>query len=869
MQHEANNAPVGHAITANSKMPKQPEQKVRRIGGIWILTSVGPRKFCVALGSLALPDARARQDPKTKSREREMKKKLIAYALLTGGGTAALALSSPALAQAQPAEAMQDADAQADGRLADIVVTAQKRSQNVQDTPLSITAVDGDALVKAGIQQVGELNRIDPSLQISAGAGVLTTFMRGVGNPVTTAGNEASVPVYIDDVYFIRAAAPFFDLASVDRVEVLKGPQGTLFGRNASGGVISVYTRDPSTSEFSGELRGGYGNYDTVDLKGYINIPISEWLAANYSISYHNQRQGWGRNKALVDPFNTSKGYLPGGDDYWKDKSLSMRGKILAELTDTTTVKLIGYYQDSTSEIGFNARALPGSIGGTPDGPHNGFADVCSLHPCPSQALPPLGFYDVSLPTTRPPGSKAKNGPQNDESEGYGFSGRIDQELGFADLVSITAYRKNKEAFYANGNFSPYAWAFYDLNIVDKQFSQEFQLKSKPSSKVQWIVGAFYLNADGGFGPTLITGPAVNGFGLASIGLFGQQKVKSYAAFGQTTVPIGERTNITAGLRYTKDKVIGQGCTQITLLPNTVLPCADDTVTVPDISPTFKKLTWKGAIDHEVAEDVMIYGSLSRGFKAGTFNTLPLNSPALRPEVVDAYEIGLKSELFDRRVRFNVALFWNDIDSPQVTGQRNGLVALRNAGSARTKGVEFDASFAPAAGLTLRLAGSYLDAKFRDFADAPSYCPSPKIDAATCAILSPVPAVTPGNINAIFINGNGNTLPMASKWKFSGNVSYDAEIASFGKATFDLTASYSSKFPWDADNLWYERAYLLFNGSVAVAPQAMENVSLRFWMKNITNRKVNLGYYAQASGSAFGSAPAAPRTYGLEASFKW
>ena len=157
-----------------------------------------------------------------------MKKNFTAYALLTSGCTTALALSSPALSQGsqttQPAAATRDSnDAQANVGLAEIVVTAQKRSQNVQDTPLSITAVSGDTLVKAGIQQVGELNRIDPALQISAGAGVLTTFIRGVGNPVTTAGNEASVPVYIDDVYFIRAAAPFFDLASVERVEVLIG----------------------------------------------------------------------------------------------------------------------------------------------------------------------------------------------------------------------------------------------------------------------------------------------------------------------------------------------------------------------------------------------------------------------------------------------------------------------------------------------------------------------------------------------------------------------------------------------------------------------------------------------------------------------
>jgi iron complex outermembrane receptor protein len=156
-----------------------------------------------------------------------------------------------------PAFAQSGATAAEPAHLEEIVVTAQKRRENVQDAPLTVTAVSGDSLISAGITTVQELNRVDPALQIGHATGTVTTFIRGVGNPVTTAGNEASVPVYIDDVYFVRAAYPFFDLASIERVEVLKGPQGTLFGRNASGGVISIYTKDPNlhANELEARLR--------------------------------------------------------------------------------------------------------------------------------------------------------------------------------------------------------------------------------------------------------------------------------------------------------------------------------------------------------------------------------------------------------------------------------------------------------------------------------------------------------------------------------------------------------------------------------------------------------------------------------------
>ncbi|GGC27065.1 TonB-dependent receptor [Novosphingobium marinum] len=790
-----------------------------------------------------------------------------------------LLAGSAMLAYSGTAQAQDSADEQFSG-LQTIVVTAQKREQNVQDTPISVTALSGETLAAQGIEEVADLKAVDPSLQIGEATGVVTTFIRGIGNPVTTAGNEASVPVYIDDVYFTRAAFAYFDLASIERIEILKGPQGTLFGRNASGGVINVVTADPDLSSPALKASLGYGNYQTMDATFYGNMPIGDSVAANLSVSYNDQNQGWGRNKGLIDPLNPSLGYSDDDEDYWKGRSFSARGKLLFDISDAIDLKLVGYYVNFRSSIGIYSRPFPGTLGGTPNPALQGFADNPFI-PTPPQALPELGFYDVPLG-----GGQTPTQEMFDDVEGYGFSGRLDIELGFADLVSITAYRESDELYYSAGNYSPYDYAQYSLNIVDEQFSQEFQLKSPSTSAINWILGLYYLDAKGGFAPTTIEGPAVEFSGIQMIDINGQQDVKSYAAFGQITYPVTDRLNITAGLRYTIDEVTGNGFTDITFLPGVIDPNAPFTFRDqifnagnnctglltefftggavpaagicdgsgnPDYDRKFKKLTWRGAIDYDIADDVLAYASVSRGYKAGTFNTLPLDSPALQPEVVDAYEVGLKSELLDRLLRLNIALFWNDIENPQIQAQRNGLVFLRNAGSARTKGVEVDITAAPAPGLTLRAAASYLDAKFTDFNDCPTYTVIPSEGAL----------VTTGT------DCTGNRMPYTSKWKFAGGIDYLADIVGTGEARFTLNASYSTKFPWDADNVIYEPSRFLLDGSVAFTPEDYEHVTFRFWMKNITGKKYNINYYAQAGGSAYSSAPGAPRTYGGEIIFEF
>ena len=757
-----------------------------------------------------------------------------------------------------PASATASGD-NATGGLQEIVVTAQKRAQNVQNVPLSITAVTGASLANKGIDTVQDLRLVDPALQIGHSTGVVTTFIRGIGNPVTTAGNEASVPVYIDDVYFVRAAYPFFSLGSVDRVEVLKGPQGTLFGRNASGGVISIYTRDPdfNTPEMSGKVGGA--NYDTVYGQLYVNRPLTDNLAWNFSFDGNRQTGGWGRD------INTG---LP----TYREHHISLRSKLLWEPTESTKIKLIGYYESAYNEQGIYGRPFPGTVAGYPDGLHNGFPML------PDQAAkgqigvqPTLGFYDTNL-----------NFNEFDRSRGGGGSIRIDQGLGFADFVSISAIRRNKELYYSEGDNSSVDQLRYQLYVLDHQFSQELQLKSKPYSKLTWILGFYYLNALQGFNPTNINGEGTKLVGVDNVEIIGKERIKSLAGFGQATYPITDNTNLTGGLRYTVDKVGGYGKTVTTLSAGVLGPDPVDIVAgqTPDpvtFNKTFKKWTYKVSVDHHFSRNVMAYATYSRGYKAGTYNTLPLDSPALKPEVVDAYEIGAKTELFDRKVRLNAALFWNDIQSPQVQAQRNGLVALINAGSARTRGAEFSASALLARNLTFNLGATYLDARFRDFKGAPAYCPSRLVSPAECASILAANGASPaviasigdGNINQIFVDASGNRMPYASKYKLTASLNYVYDAVGMGQFTFDGSLNYQSKFNWDSDNVYKEPAHTFLDGSITFAPESLENIRFRLWMKNITNVHYNVAYYAQASGSAFSSAPGAPRTFGGEVLFKF
>lgn len=710
-------------------------------------------------------------------------------------------------------------------QLEEIVVTAQRRSQNIQDTPLAVSAFSGATLKQSGVDSIGELAQVDPSLNIQRSAGVYLPFLRGIGNGAATAvGNEASVPVYIDDVYYTRLSSAYLAINSVERVEVLKGPQGTLFGRNSSGGAIQMFTRDPGMKpEFRATV--GYANYDTLSGQVYVAAPITDKVGFNFAVAASDQRDGWGRNQTT-------------GKNVYTEKFATFRGKLLLRPTEPMSIKLAGFYVYQKGDIGFTQDRQKGTLGTSPP-------PVAAGYPNPPVSIPSRAdvgrFYDTVL-----------NFGQFQREEGYGGSARIDQELGFADAVSITAFRRSKGLGHYDSDYSPQDFINYDLNNIDRQLTQEFQLKSTPASKISWIAGAYYLRSVQGYRPTAVYGDALNtGVAPGAVqNLISRQVIKSYAVYGQATVPLAERTNVTAGLRFTRDKVHGRGEQNIVIPGAGTIPLASGDY---DQRKTFEKLTYKAALDHSFSDDVMAYASISRGYKSGTFNTLPLDRPPAAAETVDAYEIGLKTELLDRRLRVNGAVFWNEIKNPQVltiiTTGNVSAIGLTNAEKARVRGAELSIDAAATDELRLRAAATYLDAEFTSFKQAPYYFQPPGGGLAPPVLQS----------------ADGNSLPRVPNWRFDLGANYDVET-SVGKFTLDAGLAHTGSFAWDADNIHRQKAVTLVNASIAFSPASAEWVAIRLWAKNIGDVQYYSISQPVTGGAGTIAGAATPRTYGAELS---
>src|ERR1700677_1905542 len=283
--------------------------------------------------------------------------------------------------------------------LGDIVVTAQRRAERLQDVPLPVSPFDSAALSQTNVTGIADLKTVVPALNADGSFGTVVPFLRGVGNPAVIVGNEASVPIYVDGVYISRLNPSFFEFNDIERVEVLKGPQGTLFGRNSTGGLVQIVTRDPSDEPtIDGSL--GYGSYQTVNATLYVGGGKGP-IAGNLALYYRDQGEGWGRNVTT-------------GEDTYKEHNLGMHSKWIFEASDSAKFTLAGDYTSSTSAIGMVQNAYLGSIEGNPA--------------VPGTAYPQLGFYD----------SRVEH-PIDSVVHAGGVSLKYDQDLAFADFRAITA----------------------------------------------------------------------------------------------------------------------------------------------------------------------------------------------------------------------------------------------------------------------------------------------------------------------------------------------------------------------------------------------------------------------------------------------
>ncbi|WP_160299180.1 TonB-dependent receptor [Sphingomonas sp. SRS2] len=686
--------------------------------------------------------------------------------------------------------------------LAEIVVTAQRKAERLQEVPISVNVVSGSQLAARGAGSSIDLVSLVPALQFTTSGGGGTPFLRGVGTTNGDPNVEPSVATYIDGVYIANNYVNVTALGDVERIEVLKGPQGTLFGRNATGGVIQVITRDP-TPVPAIEASVGYGNYDRIFGAVYATTAITDRLSGNVSVQASNQREGWGRN------------VVSGGETY-KAKDLSIRGKLLWDLSDDLVVRLAGDYAYVKSGTG-DFRLPSGGIG---------FDGVAF----------PSNRYD-----TRGDVLIEGLGEPFVQTEQYGGSLRIDYTTDFGQFVNITAYRESSGVAVADPDMTPIHVQEIKWPVRQHNLSQELQYISPTSWPVSVTAGIYYFDNKAGYANALIGGLALspNFDQFVTVGFTSSQRSRSLAGYMQGDATILPKTKLTLGIRYTHER--DKADVSFLGFP------------IPTPKIGYDKPTWRMAIDHAFTRDIHAYLSYNRGVKAGGFDLVDFSgvSTGFDPETLDAYEAGIKTELFGNRLRFNAAYFYYKYRDIQLQVLPVGSVSIAqtiNAARARIHGFDVDFAFVPFRNFRINGGFAYVDGKYLKFDNLVPSCP-----------ISPlIPAPAPG-----FPNGN----PTVRTPKYSANLSASYEIES-SVGTFSMTASgsYNGAYSFSPDNRFRQDDYVLMNLSLGWAPLERD-FGVTAFVRNVTNAR----YYSAQVPSSFGpfTSYAAPRTYGVSVRAKF
>jgi len=719
-----------------------------------------------------------------------MKSVCICSTLLVALSTGVVALGVTLPLPGYAADTTQSADVGSE-ELEAITVTAQRRTENNQQVPITITTVSGDALVKQGIFDTTSLGAAVPGLIFTREGNNGTPYIRGIGTTTVGPGYESSVAVYVDGVYQSGLTALLFGLNNVNSIEVLKGPQGTLFGRNASGGVIQITTKDPSFTPGI-DLKVGYGNYDTARTSLYATAPLTDTVAINLAVEGEDQTKGWGRDLA-----NNTEAF----DGY----NANVRSKLLwmpDENTRAIVALDISYNRDET---GYGWTLFPGA---------RNIFDVATHN----------GFYNPD----DDPGDV-------DRWRNEGVSLSLDHNLGWAKIVSISAERYIVSAGLLDLDVAPPLFEEVGVDTKWTTFSQEVQLQSSEGSGVQWLAGLYYLNDVAALDPDHIYGIALGAGNYENIA--NTITTNSLASFGQATLEVLHDTRVTLGLRYTRDmkEILGGYTFDGATIPNTA----------GRQSKIWDKLTWRTAVDHQFTPDVLGYISYNRGFKSGTFDISSALAPPVAPEVVDAYEAGWKTEWLNHSLRVNGSTFFYRYSNLQLQtiDVASGTEQLLNAASAKIYGLDLDAEAVVTSNLRLTAGLEALHARYTSFPSAPSYIPNQP------------PRGTPpyGGDTLTSVNADGYQLLSAPN--LSANIAVDYTYAtSGGLFDFNVRPSYTSRYPETFDDRLYQPSVLLLSSSLTWSSED-KRWSIRLWGANLLGRQYFTFAGEISSGDVYSPAP--------------
>lgn len=766
-------------------------------------------------------------------------------------GAALIAMAGLAI----QAQAQESSGASSAAKVEKVVVTAQKRPQTLQSVPVAVSVVDGEAIEDSQIRHMRDLPLLVPSLNVTqaASSGATSFSLRGLGTSSFNAGLEPAVGVFIDGVYRSRQAEAIGDFIDIERIEVLRGPQSTLFGRNTSAGVISIITKLPQF-EFGADGEVTVGNYSSTIVKGSVTGPlIEDTLAARVSASYNNR-----------DGFVTN---LLNGEDVNNLDRWSLRGQLLYTPNDDITVRIIG----DTAEMEEKCCAAPFF-----------FNDPVNVG-----AIAFLG--GTVLPTDPFSRNVQFDGVLAVEETNSGVSAQVDWDLGSAGLTSITALRRFHDVNDIDSDFTDLDLAGRSLTDTKiRTFTQEIRLASEGENRVDWLVGAYYLDQTIKAGGAATYGADLRAFAdlvsdfppfgslvslveffegqlpgtylAAGQGLISELYVldaESFALFGNVDFHVTDKLTLSGGLRWTtEDKEIDAkinindpfAAVDLSIYGLEALQVLQFFPPSPDFATTRSEsnVSGKAVIAYEATEDLNLYASYARGYKGGGFNvssTAVATGFDFDPEIVDAIELGAKGSFFQGRANVYVALFDQQVKDFQAIVFNGTAFVLQNAGEIGLQGVELETVLRPVDSLTATLGVTYLDAVIESFPNGP------------CPISEPGPTCDLG----------GHAVPDTSKWTVSSTATYTHPLSdnTEGFIRGELNYRSSRTLMLNGDPHSFQKGTTLINASAGVS-FADGKWELSIWGKNLTDEEFAQGIFdSVAQAGSFSGYPNDPTTYGV------
>lgn len=751
-------------------------------------------------------------------------------------GASLLALSVPAAAQEAATGSAEQADDSTSQEEGAIIVTARRRNETVQDIPLSINAFGSEALDNFGVDESRDVAKLVSGVDWKAGSSTArnNVFVRGVGNASVAYSSSPAVGLYLDDTYLNAQSLAGFSTFDIARVEVLKGPQGTLYGRNTTGGAIKFVPNKPKVGDpLSAEASVDVGNYYYVRAEAAISVPLGDVAALRVAVNTAN------RGGMFRDSVNR---------DLLVDRDVkAIRATLVVEPTDQFSIQLMGTYGRSISDNKRYKRidyADPSTIQFDPViGPF--YTGICAnpgigTAPGCTNLFVAVGLDDPDLnPSETAVQSGLRRGDSPERNEVYGGQLTLNYDFGPASLTSVTSYFHNDVLDTQDVSGSAQNLLVLQDSAKPRQFSQEVRLASNGDPDFRYLVGAYYFRER-----LAATAPvSITGFGVGFGAEYGQV-TETKAAFAEGSYRVTPELDVTVGLRYSDDKknvdfrhyfftpdgrpVVGFGdVLELGLIPD---------FAVNDVVDGSNSLSGRVSISYTIAKDVLLYASANRGFKGAEFNVgadLVQTATFVEPETVDAFELGLKSQFLDGAVTFNLAGYYYNYKDKQETIFDSGVARLANA-QARVYGLDAEIGVKPVEGLTLSGNISLLDAKYKRFANC-----------------------TPAGADC-----SGNRLPNAPKFSAHIVTSYSIPVGD-RSITIQGDASYRTKTEFSPLNLAYlqQDDYWLFGARVTA--ELNDSLELGAWIKNIANKAYFQDMFAVSSIGYSIGLPGDKRTYGV------